>query len=111
MAASGRRVAERDGAEPHARMTSLLEFVHSPRFLQLVMLGVVVEAAALLLFHRRTGRGPRPMLVCSFLGAGLAFLVALYAVRALVSPSIVFIVALTSALVFHVWHLALLARR
>lgn len=92
-------------------MTSLMEFLHSPRFLQLVMLAVVCEAVALIVFHRRTGRGARPLEVCSFLGAGLAFVVALYAVRALVSPSVTFIIALTSALVFHVWHLALLARR
>jgi hypothetical protein len=92
-------------------MSSLIAFVESPRFLQLVMLAIICEAAVLIAYHSRTGRGPRPLTVCSFLGAGLAFVVALYAIRALANPSVVFIIALTSALVFHIWHLALISRR
>lgn len=92
-------------------MADFVAFFASPLFLRVVMIGVVIEAIVLIVWHRRTGRGPRPLLVCSFLGAGLAFLAALYVVRAHETPSVAFLIALTSALVFHVWHLALLARR
>lgn len=87
------------------------DFLGTPTFFLLLMCGVVVEALAFLLLYRRTQRGPRPLEVCSFLGAGLAFVVALYAVRAHDGTSATFIIALTVALVFHVWHLALLSRR
>ncbi len=92
-------------------MGDFAAFVASPPFLLAVMAAVVLEAGALVVWHRRTGRGPRPALVCSFLGAGLAFLAALYTLRAHDAPSVAFLLALTSALVFHVWHLALIARR
>jgi hypothetical protein len=92
-------------------MADLLVFFASPLFLGAVMVGVVLEAIVLIVWHRRTQRGPRPLLVCSFLGAGLAFLAALYTIRAHDTPSVAFLSALTLALVFHVWHLALLARR
>ncbi len=90
------------------RVTSVLT---SPAFLLAIMGGVLLEALLLVLWHRRSGRGPRPLLVCSFLGAGLALLGALWALRAPNAPSLAFLIALTSALVFHVWHLVLLARR
>lgn len=92
-------------------MADFFAFFASPLFLRIVMAGVIVEAIALIVWHRRTGRGPRPLLVCSFLGAGFAFVAALYVVRAHDAPSAAFLIALTTALVFHVWHLALLARR
>lgn len=92
-------------------MSTLVAFVASPPFLLAVVAAVVVEAAVLVLWHRRTGRGPRPAATVSFLGAGLSFLAALYLVRAQDAPSAAFLIALTSALVFHVWHLAILARR
>ncbi len=92
-------------------MSSLFAFLESPRFLQLLMVAILCEAAVLIAYHSRTGRGPRPWTVCTFLGAGLSFVIALYAVRALTDPSVVFIIALTSALVFHIWHLALISRR
>jgi len=92
-------------------MTELVAFFASPLFLGAVIGGVVLEALVLIAWHRRTGRGPRPVLVCSFLGAGLALFVALYAVRAHDAPPFAFIIALLVALIFHAWHLALLARR
>jgi len=92
-------------------MADFVAFFASPLFLRLVMIGVVLEAVGLIAWHRRTGRGPAPLLVCSFLGAGLAFFAALYVVRAHGAPSYAFLIALSVALVFHVWHLALLARR
>ena len=75
------------------------------------MAGIVLEAAVLVVLARRTGKGPRPLAVLTFLGAGLAFVVALYAARAHDGASATFIIALTLALVFHVWHLAVIARR
>jgi hypothetical protein len=92
-------------------MPTVIAFLASPLFLRLIMVGVVLEALALVAWHRRTGRGPRPRLVISFLGAGLAFLAALYLVRAHDTPQPAFLLALTAALGFHLWHLALLARR
>ncbi len=75
------------------------------------MAGIVVEAGVLMFVAHRSGKGPRPLAVFTFLGAGFAFVVALYAARAHEGASATFIIALTLALVFHVWHLALLARR
>ncbi|MCU0615783.1 MAG: hypothetical protein MUD17_01685 [Gemmatimonadaceae bacterium] len=92
-------------------MDALAALVASPIFLLGIMGAVLVEAAALIVWHRRTGRGPRPLATVSFLGAGLAFLGALYVLRAHQSPSLAFLSALTLALVFHVWHLVILARR
>ncbi len=92
-------------------MTDLIALVGSTQVLALIMVAVVVEATLLIVWHRLTGRGPRPSLVLSFLGAGLAFLAALHQMRAHGAPTGAFIGALTLALVFHVWHLVLLSRR
>ncbi|HMS02844.1 MAG TPA: hypothetical protein PKE51_07710 [Gemmatimonadaceae bacterium] len=92
-------------------LTTFPAVIASPAFLLGICAAVVIEAAVLVAWHRRTGRGPRPMATLSFLGAGLSFLAALYFLRAQPAPSFAFISALTSALVFHVWHLVLLARR
>lgn len=92
-------------------MTRFLDFLGTTTFLVLIMCGVVVEALVLVLWHQRTGHGPRPLEVCTFLGAGLAFVVALYAARAHDGTSATFVIALTGALVLHVWHLAVLSRR
>ena len=92
-------------------MTPFFDFLGGTTFLVLLMCGVAAEALVLVAVYRSTQRGPRPLEVCSFLGAGLAFVVALYAARAHEGASLTFIIALTFALVFHVWHLALLSRR
>jgi hypothetical protein len=92
-------------------MAASLGFLGSTQFLLWLMVGIVIEALVLVLLHRRTARGPRPLEVCTFLGAGLAFVIALYAARAHAGASPTFITALSLALVFHVWHLSLLAHR
>ena len=92
-------------------MDSLAALVGSPTFLLGIMGAVVLEAIALVVWHRRTGRGPRPLATVSFLGAGVALLAAVYVLRAHTSPPLAFLIALTVALVFHVWHLVILARR
>jgi hypothetical protein len=101
----------RDAPVPTRMSSSLAAVVASPAFLLGICAAVVLEATVLVVWHRRTGHGPRPMATLSFLGAGLSFLAALYFLRAQPAPSFAFISALTSALVFHVWHLVLLARR
>jgi hypothetical protein len=92
-------------------MNGLAALAASPAFLLAIAAGVLVEAAVLIAWHRRTGRGPRPAATISFLGAGLCFLVALYLVRAQTAPSTAFVTALLLALLFHAWHLILLGRR
>jgi uncharacterized iron-regulated membrane protein len=92
-------------------MDALATWLATPLVLRCILLGVFVEAGILVWWHRRRGRGPRPALTLTFLGAGAAFLVALLALRAPTAPGWAFLLALTSALVLHVWHLALLSQR
>lgn len=83
------------------------EFLSSARFVDLVLALTVAEAAALVAWHRFTGRGPRPLDALCMLAAG-AFL--LLAVRSALAgaghPWIM--LCLTGALLAH---LADLARR
>ena len=79
-----------------------------------MIVGVLVEAAALVAYRRRTGRGMRVPEVASFLGAGLALLVAM---RVLAAGSggaragLAFAAAMAAALACHVWHVWHVARR
>jgi hypothetical protein len=76
----------------------------------LAALGVIgLEAIVLLVRHRRTGRGPAPRVVVSFLASGAALMAALYFHR---RPDGVagFGLAMTAALGLHLWHLARLSR-
>ena len=98
------RVPAREG-----RLSALLAFVASPRFLDLVTLGVLVEAAALVAYRRRTGRGMRASEVASFLGAGLALLLAMRVLAAGAGGARgrgAFAAAMAAALACHVWHVA-----
>lgn len=69
---------------------------------------VVVEATALLLFHARTGSGPVPVELLSFLGAGGSLMVSMFFVRRVERHPLPFAFALLSALGFHAWHVVLL---
>jgi hypothetical protein len=92
-------------------MHAFADLIASPAVLRLILAGVVVEAGVLVWWRRQSGRGPQPALTLTFLGAGAAFLLALLALRAPTAPGWAFLLALTLALVLHVWHLALLWRR
>lgn len=73
------------------------------------MLAVVfVEATVLVLWHRQTGRGPAPIELLSFLGAGGSLMVSMYFVRRVERRPLAFAFALLSALAFHAWHVVLL---
>lgn len=78
------------------------------RLLDLVMLGVIIEAVALVVYRRRTGRGMPVREVGSFLGAGLGLLLA----ARMTSPTTTsgslagFAAAMAFALVCHIWHVA-----
>ena len=98
------RVPAREG-----RLSALLDFLVTPRFLDLVMLGVLAEAAALVAYRRRTGRGMRASEVASFLGAGLALLLAMRVLAAGaggVWGRGAFAAAMAAALGCHAWHVA-----
>lgn len=89
----------------------MIGLLASPRFVALVMVGVVVEGVVLALYRRRTGRGVPIPEVVSFLGAGLALLGALLvALEGRGTPASAagqgtFAAAMAAALGCHVWHL------
>lgn len=87
----------------------MMRFLSSPAFLLGVGMGVVLEALILVLVRRGSGRGPDIWDTLSFLGAGVAFVAALYIARTQPEPDGSFVAALTAALVFHLWHLARLS--
>jgi hypothetical protein len=73
---------------------------------------LALEAIALTVLHRRTGRAPRPALVLPFLGAGGGFALALLLHRRAApgpAATLGFAAAMLLALAFHVGHLAALA--
>jgi hypothetical protein len=77
-----------------------------PRVLDAIMAGVVLEAVALVVYRRRTGRGMPGREVASFLGAGLALLAAArFGSAGTIGLSAPFAGAMAAALACHVWHL------
>lgn len=79
-----------------------------PRLLDLVIIGVMIEGLALATYRWRTGRGMPGREVASFLGAGLGLLVA---ARLSVAPATAgslagFALAMSVALICHIWHVA-----
>jgi len=73
------------------------------------MLAVVfVEATVLVLWHQETGRGPAPIELLSFLGAGGSLMVSMFFVRRVERRPLAFAFALLAALAFHAWHVVLL---
>lgn len=92
-------------------MDSLSQLLRSDALPVAILALIVVEGIALILWHRRTGRGPRPALTLSFLGAGFALMAALYFHRRDDGSYLGFALAMVVALLMHVWHVAQLARR
>jgi hypothetical protein len=72
---------------------------------------VVVEATVLVFWHRRTGHGPLPVELLSFLGAGGSLMFSMFWVRRVDRHPLRFAFALLAALGFHLWHVALLWTR
>lgn len=73
------------------------------------MIGVVVvEATALVIWNRRTGGGPVPVELLTFLGAGGSLMFSMFFVRRVERHPLLFAFALLAALCFHAWHVALL---
>lgn len=72
---------------------------------------VVVEATVLVIWHRRTGHGPLPVELLSFLGAGGSLMFSMFWVRRVDRHPLRFAFALLAALGFHLWHVALLWTR
>jgi len=70
--------------------------------LDIVLVAVLAEGVVLALYHRRTGRGMVGREIIAFLGAGGSLMVAL---RLQAGPSLTasLLLALTAALVLHVW--------
>ena len=78
----------------------------------LFMLGVVVfEATTLVLWHRRTGNGPAPLELLTFLGAGGSLMVSMFFLRRVDRHPLPYAFALLSALGFHAVHVMLLWSR
>ena len=75
----------------------------STRLIDAIIAGVVIEGVALVAYRGFTGRGVRISELATFLGAGLALLVAL---RLALSgaPRATGGVAQLAALALHVWH-------
>lgn len=92
-------------------MDQLSALFDADAFPLVVLALIVLEGLALFARHRRTGRGPAPSLIFSFLGAGFALVVALYFHRCAEYAPFGFALAMLAALVVHVWHLVQLARR
>ena len=98
-----------DGA---LRLLDALQPLLDSDALPIVVAGLIcIEGGLLLAWHRRTQNGLRPALLMSFLGAGLALVSALYFHRRPDNGSAGFALSMLAALVFHLWHVALLARR
>ena len=74
-----------------------------PRIVDAIIVLVLVEMVAMLLYRRQRQRGMPVSEVISFLGAGAGLLLAL---RVLVSdgPFAVFALAMLLSLVMHLWH-------
>lgn len=90
------------------RMSRLGDALASDAMIIFMLSVVMVEATALFLWHRSTNKGPEPVELFSFLGAGASLMLAMYFVKRIKKSALPFATALLSALVFHIWHMALL---
>lgn len=89
-------------------MRTLTRALASDGMIVFMLAVVVVEATTLVLWNRTTGRGPMPVELLSFLGAGGSLMVSMLFVRRVERHPLVFAFALLAALAFHAWHVALL---
>jgi hypothetical protein len=87
------------------RMTRLLA---SDGMVVFMLAVVLIEATALLIYHRTTGAGPAPWELLTFLGAGGSLMVSMLFVRRVERSPLRFAFALLAALGFHAAHVALL---
>ena len=92
-------------------MSNFSQLLRSDTLPIAVLALILLEAFALVSWHRRSGRGPRPALTLSFLGAGFAFMAALYFHRRDDGSYLGFAIAMLASLILHVWHVAQLSRR
>ncbi|MEY4608217.1 MAG: hypothetical protein RL625_434 [Gemmatimonadota bacterium] len=69
---------------------------------------VVIEATVLVLWHQRTGHGPAPVELLTFLGAGGSLMVSMFFLRRVDRHPLLYAFALLSALGFHAVHVLLL---
>ena len=81
------------------------EFILGGRVLDFVMAMTLIEALALLLIHRRTGRGPAPIDTLGLLAAGFCLALA-FRLSTLGADWIWIALALTGALLSHLLDLA-----
>ena len=82
----------------------MIELPLSTHLIDVVIAGVFLEGVALAAYRAFTGRGVGIAELVTFLGAGLALLVAIrLALRG--APWLLGAGALSAALVLHVWHL------
>ena len=87
------------------RMTQMLA---SDGMVVFMLLVVLIEATALLIYHRSTGAGPAPWELLTFLGAGGSLMVSMLFVRRVERHPLRFAFALLAALGFHAAHVVLL---
>ena len=92
----------------HERMSRLGTALASDAMIVFMLSVVVVEATALIVWHRTTSRGPEPVELLSFLGAGASLMCAMFFVKRIKRSALPFATALLSALAFHIWHMSLL---
>ena len=90
------------------QMSRLGEVLASDGMIVFMLAVVVIEATALMIWHRRTSQGPEPVQLLSFLGAGAALMAAMFFVKRIKKSALPFASALLAALFFHIWHVALL---
>ncbi len=89
-------------------MARLGEMLASDWMIVFMLAVVLIEATALMIWHRRTAQGPEPVELMSFLGAGASLMSAMFFVKRIKKSALPFATALLSALVFHIWHVSLL---
>lgn len=78
----------------------MVEFLASPRLIELIMAVILVELVAVFAWHHATGRGPRPLLLLPNLAAGFFLLLALWVVLT-DAPTVLVPLALAASFGWH----------
>ncbi len=89
-------------------MRQLTGMLASDGMIGFMLAVVIVEATTLVIWNLLTGRGPVPIELLTFLGAGGSLMVSMYFVRRVHRHPLFFAFALLAALFFHAWHVVLL---